>query len=350
MKILQKILDILNVKEFKLTNMETHKIIKISIVLLLLTISIFPNGLSNNNVKTIYVDNEDGKDYKNIKDALENANSGDTIFVYNGTYSEYFTINKSINLIGENKEQTIIQHNVSAYSTHLIKITADNVKVSGFKIKGNFNKTLENNIGSPIPPTFNQDIGIFIGSNNNEINNCIFENWGYGILLNHSKNTIILNNNITDHHISSIFLDDSSKNIIINNNIKNNKIGITLHVNSTDNIIYHNNFINNTYYHVFSERDNIFYNDTLKQGNYYDDYIGTDRNNDGIGDTPYNISGEISIDLFPIMSPYYGRVVVKNFYIDQEVVIYMLWIAMIVTIIFLIPIAYIWYRKTKPRK
>ncbi|MFB0501107.1 MAG: cohesin domain-containing protein, partial [Candidatus Bathyarchaeia archaeon] len=35
-------------------------------------------------------------DYPTIQEAINNANDGDTIFVYNGTYHEHVTINKSI--------------------------------------------------------------------------------------------------------------------------------------------------------------------------------------------------------------------------------------------------------------
>lgn len=330
--------------------MKSYRIIKISIIFLLFSILTIPILPSNYQVRTIYVDDNSNKDYKTIKEAIYNAMPGDTIYVYNGTYSENFTINKSINLIGENKEKTIIQRSNNIYDNYLIKITADNVKISGFNIEDDSYKKIKNNTNIPIITLFNDSIGILIESDNNEINNNTISNWGNGILISQSQNIVILNNNITYNYISSIYIKNSSKNIITNNNIKNNKIGIIFNVNSTNNVLYHNNFLNSTYHHIYSESNNIFYNETVKQGNYYDDYNGTDKNNDGIGDKPYNIYGGKNIDLYPLMNPYYGRIIIKNFYVDQEVVIRMLWIAMIVTIIFLIPIAYIWYKKTRPRK
>ena len=330
--------------------MKKYKIIEISIIFLILTIVITPNVPSDYKVKTIYVDDNGNKDYQTIKEAIYNAIPGDTIYVYNGTYSEYFAINKSINLIGEDKEKTIIQQNNSVYENYLIKIASENVTISGFTIKDNFYKKIENKTNNPILPSFNDYIGILIESNNNEIHNNTLTNWGYAIIINQSQNIVLSNNNITDNSISCIYIKNSLKNIIINNNINNNKIGIMFDINSTKNLVYHNNFINNAYHHIYSESSNIFYNETLKQGNYYDNYDGMDKNNDGIGDTPYNISGEKNIDLYPLMTPYYGRIIIKNFYVDQESVLRMLWIAMIVTIIFLLPIAYIWYKKTRPRK
>ena len=48
-------------------------------------------------------------DYPTIQEAINHADEGDTIFVYNGTYSEpQVTLRKPLQLIGENKSTTII--------------------------------------------------------------------------------------------------------------------------------------------------------------------------------------------------------------------------------------------------
>ena len=58
--------------------------------------------------RTIYVDDDGGADYTNIQDAIDAASDGDTIFIYDGTYIENIVIDKSINLIGEDKHTVII--------------------------------------------------------------------------------------------------------------------------------------------------------------------------------------------------------------------------------------------------
>lgn len=331
--------------------MKLYKILTISSIFLLLIITAIPNLISEENSKTIYVDDDGGKDYTTITEALNNVSDGDTIYVYNGTYQGYFSINKSINLLGENKNGVII---TSGYPNQmgLIVITADNVTVSGFNIKNSTN-IYYIALQDIAPPTWVYDvaIGIIVKSNNSNITgNIISDNKGYGILLNQSHNTLVSKNEIKNHDFSCIYIKNSSNNKIIENDIHNNQRGIMFHINSTSNVLYHNNFINNTYYHMHSESNNIFYSATLKHGNYYNDYNGLDKNNDGIGDTPYNISGEKCQDIYPIKLPYYGRIVIEDFYVDEDAVIYMLWIGMIATIVFLVPIAYIWYRKTRPPK
>lgn len=332
--------------------MKTYKLIIILSIFLLLIIAIIPNVLSDENAKIIYVDDNGTKDYINIQEALDVANDSYTIYVYNGTYDGYFTINKSIKLIGENKENTTITGSKTTNKKYLIQITADNVTISNFTITSSTIPSeilINDNINPKI--LYEYGIGISVESNNNQItNNKILRNQGYAIKLNNSQNTIISKNNIMLQQTLGIFLKNSNNNVIINNTIKENERGIEIQNTSNNNKIILNNFIDNSYYNIYDNGINIWYENTSQVGNYYDNYSGMDKNNDARGDTPYNIPGGKNQDLYPLMAPYIGRLILDKYYVDNDLVIYMLWIAMIVTIIFIMPIAYIWYRKTKPRK
>ena len=59
---------------------------------------------------TLYVGGGGSGNYSKIQDAIDNASSGDTVFVYNDSspYYENVVVYKLINLIGEDKETTII--------------------------------------------------------------------------------------------------------------------------------------------------------------------------------------------------------------------------------------------------
>jgi parallel beta-helix repeat protein len=323
------------------------KVILIS--LFLFAIILTPSALSVEKEKTIFVNDDGDKDYITLQEALANASDGDTIYVLNGIYDGYIQINKSIKLIGENKENTIIQGIDSPNFFGLITILSDKVTISGFTIKNSIIFRLQDSIDTPLW-ILDYGNGIYINSNNNIIsNNIIQDNERYGILLNNSIKTEISNNYIANHSNPCIYLKNSSNNIIKNNTIINNEQGIIFNITSINNIIYHNNFINNTYYHAHSEGYNIFYNMDLRQGNYWDDYTGIDKNNDARGDEPYNLSGECNQDIYPLTSPYFGALIVEQYYIDRDLVIFYLWIAMFATILFVIPIAYIWYRKTRLR-
>jgi len=61
--------------------------------------------------ETWIVDDDGPADFHTIQEAINNATSGDTIFVKNGTYLENVAINKAVSLIGESMDATIIDGN-----------------------------------------------------------------------------------------------------------------------------------------------------------------------------------------------------------------------------------------------
>ncbi len=56
--------------------------------------------------------------WNNINDALDNTSCGEYIYIENGTYYENITINKSINLLGEDKNNVVIHGSVSMVNPH----------------------------------------------------------------------------------------------------------------------------------------------------------------------------------------------------------------------------------------
>ena len=99
----------------------------------------FPIGVCETEQSdTIYVDDNNSEGpwdgspdhpYFHIQDAIENATNGDTIFVFNGFYSGNILIDKSVSLIGENNDLTVIYG-----GKHNIWIFADGVYIKGFNL------------------------------------------------------------------------------------------------------------------------------------------------------------------------------------------------------------------------
>jgi len=78
------------------------------------------------------------EDYPAIQLAIDAANTGDTIQVASGTYFGKVRVTKSLRLIGEGPENTVITPeaaNGTAIVT-VVKVLADNVEIRGFTIRG----------------------------------------------------------------------------------------------------------------------------------------------------------------------------------------------------------------------
>ena len=82
---------------------------------------------------TLYVGGSGPNNYTKIQDAVDNASDGDTVFVYDDSspYYENIEIHKSINLIGENRNNTIID---GGEHGNAVNVTADWVNISMFAI------------------------------------------------------------------------------------------------------------------------------------------------------------------------------------------------------------------------
>ena len=188
-----------------------------------------------------------------------------------------------------------------------------NINHHGIRLDSSSNNTLKNN-----KAISNKEDGICLdsSSNNTLTNNTVSKNGNSGIHLHsyfqYSSNNIITNSNASNNNDCGIHLYEANSNIITDNILNENGNGIRLY-NSSRNQIYHNNFINNVEQARDEGSDNSWNNSYPSGGNYWRDYTGADNysgpkqdrpGSDGIGDTPYNISGEADAqDRYPLMHP-----------------------------------------------
>ena len=109
-------------------------------IILFIGVSVVPIAIGTNG-NTIYVDDDadpgwyDATHVKTIQEGIDNASAGYTIFVYNGTYNELsLEIDKTLHLIGEDKDTTII--NCTDVTGYAVWIQVNDTTVSNFTITG----------------------------------------------------------------------------------------------------------------------------------------------------------------------------------------------------------------------
>jgi len=204
------------------------KIITTIIIILVLNLITYSNVLSIENFSaTIYVDDDGGADYTKIQDAIDNSTDGDTIVVYNGTYTENILINKKLDIIGSGDSNIIGMDEIEDKPVVLIKedrVTLDNFIIHGFFdgifLYGVDDCLIINNY------IINNEIGIYlIESFGNTIsNNLISQNTKCGIMLQRCAHDYILSNDFASNEGITIFIYASANNEIEYNNFQNNKI------------------------------------------------------------------------------------------------------------------------------
>jgi parallel beta-helix repeat protein len=248
----------------------------------------------------LYVGGSGPDNYTKIRDAINDAVSGDTVFVYNDSspYNEWISLPKSINLIGEDKYTTIIEYE---NFWDVITIFSHNTVINGFTISMGYSGiTIMSNHNNICDNIFiNNKNGISIGdfwregcyntikhntfldisgngivlmtdSNYNHIYDNFFKSCQFGIINwgnSSTKYNNISSNTITES-ITAIKLSDSSDMVIHENILSNNYEGIFL--NNCSNIIVEKNTISYSYRDgidiYYSYTNYIFKNKILNNG------------------------------------------------------------------------------------
>ncbi len=163
--------------------------------------SVIPSTIGTIEKQTTFTNSKSGA---YIQGLIDNASAGDTIYIPSGIYYENIIINKSISLIGEDKNTTIIDGGGSGYVVYL---SADWVNLSRFSIQNGYS--------------------------------------GFKIQTNH---TIIADTRIVDNKFEGVIISDSNHNTFRDNTISHNGYyqgeGIGVY-NSNNNIISGNYISNN---------------------------------------------------------------------------------------------------------
>ena len=206
----------------------------------------------------------------------------------NGTYNSIHVVYSSYVNIENNNISYSQAYDIFLTNSNYCNVTYNNFSnsYSGIALANNAhdNKIMANYIS-------NTYLGIHIASsdtrNNELVQNTIIDNWAGIYIQGRAPNNTIKENNFINNYRPMI--------------------------SNSDGYRYLNNFINSTYYSsssdptwnspetlVYTYEGNDF---TNYLGNYWEEYSGTDDNNDGIGDTPFHIVLN-NYDYYPLMMPF----------------------------------------------
>jgi parallel beta-helix repeat protein len=255
--------------------------------------------------------------YQNITSGLDNALGGDTVFVHEGYYVEHVIVSKSVKVVGEDRDTTIIDGGGNGI---VVSIIVDGIEMRDFTVKyAEFGVSVasDNNLISSNKITQTNTAGVQLGTaadgNTLNMNEIVFNN-GHGILCKYYGNSIDQNtisnnegcgiyginsgdnitgntisgntimgmwlvggsgNNITDNDVSSntqdgIVLEGCTENCVSKNYIWSNEIGVYLLYSSHDNNAIMN-LLGNNQIGVGIEES---YNNTLSGNTVKDNTIG----------------------------------------------------------------------------
>jgi nitrous oxidase accessory protein len=206
-------------------------------------------------------------DFSTIQEAVESAVEGDTVFVKNGVYTvddnTTLVIDKTLSLVGEDPENTVILGAFSMYPENdvAIRVAAPNVTISGFTIKdcpvaiaiANYYaepypsgcRIVDNNIVNNSEGVRPQRNDVFISGNNITRNKA-------GVTGSSTENVFITENNITYNQYYGINIGMSRNVTICGNNVSGNGGGVNLiYYGPYD--VYGNNITHNSWGIRFAE-------------------------------------------------------------------------------------------------
>ncbi|WP_217126303.1 nitrous oxide reductase family maturation protein NosD [Hydrogenophilus thiooxidans] len=121
-------------------------------------------------------------------------------------------------------------------------------------------------------------------------NNRVWGNSDIGIMLRTLQNGVV-EGNVTAGNARGFFIYNTNYSVIRDNVVVDNQVGAHVSAGFTFNQVEHNDFIGNAQNIRYAGTRNLVWGE--KAGNYWSQYVGWDRDGDGIGDVPYEAVGVV---------------------------------------------------------
>ncbi len=277
--------------------------------------SVYQFTIKNNDV--IRVDPNKPDDWyddlhvRNITEAINNVTENGTLYVWEGTYNETLTINKSINIVGNGTGSTIID---GGENGSVITVNADNVSISGFTIQNSSNSSGSAGIqingnhttvsNTTISDSWN---GIICGNRSFPTTNNTFENNtftnnsdGAGILVTNTSDGTSIRNNTFQHNYDGVKV--TSDNITIDNNTIQNSTNNGINLEDSNDSTITNNICNQNQYGIVLNNTNVItihtnnVSDNTKAGLFFTDTYNTTTYNNYLDNINQTLFSGLNID------------------------------------------------------
>ncbi|MBK6997977.1 MAG: right-handed parallel beta-helix repeat-containing protein [Lewinellaceae bacterium] len=272
-----------------------------------------------------------GQAYNSILSALAKAQSGDTIFVHEGTYAEgNLAIDKRLIFIGIGYPVLDGQHNCE-----IITVTASDVYIKGFEIRNSGQLSTLDVANSEIRYNNSEQnlrYGLhFMFSHNDHYHHNRFHHNGAGVAVMYSRQVQMMENefgynwggsayglllkdisdshiwkNIFEHNSAAVYMEGASRITLEQNQFRENGWALRVQASCDANVIRQNNFFGNSF--DVSTNGSLVLN--TFDGNYWDRYEGYDLNRDGVGDVPFR---PVSLYAVVVEKMPYGLLLMRSF-------------------------------------
>ena len=195
--------------------------------------------------------------YPTIQAAINAANNGDTVYVKSGVYQQLtdIEINKSISLIGQDKETTIISGvywppgtMITQGVNDFVVINADNVTIEGFTFLNGLDACVVYGSGCLISQNnfINNNDGVDLKADGNTVSNCFFNGTtDVSVVVFYTDNNTVTSNVIQKSYFAGIYVDGGSNNTVMGNEVNDcADFGTILDMFSVNNTVANNEIAN----------------------------------------------------------------------------------------------------------
>jgi len=231
---------------------------------------------------TWIVDDDGPADFRTIQEAINAASPGDTIQVTDGRYYEHVVVNKTVSLIGEDKNTTIIDGR--SVGT-VVSIVTSNVVIRNFTILNSA-----------------KDSGFFgvaiYYENNATIENNNIRNNNIGIMVRSSRDTRVDGNEVSDGY-GGIIINYSENITVKGNHVSNNSWGVSFYASRNCN--FENNAMHDNVYNLGINGENItHFTNSISSSNTVN------------GNLVYYLTNKRNLDINPSTYPNLGYLALIN--------------------------------------